>query len=108
MSDAPTLADLVRLHGAWIYVQRVECGCNKVIPLAPLIQKFGADAPLPSALKRLRCTTCGNNPGTVTLPTPNGSGKARDPIPMRDVPRHLHGWAKIDPRFVPAPLRASA
>jgi hypothetical protein len=108
MSDdagPPRLADILDQSGSWIWVHRADCGCTKAVPLAPLIAACGREAPMPAAMKRMRCTTCGLPPTTISIPTSNGMGKAPTPIPLDYVPEAMRAWAKVDPAHLPALLR---
>jgi hypothetical protein len=101
----PTLRDVLRQNGTWLWVQRPQCGCDKAIPLAPFIARYGLDAPLSVVLKKSRCTTCGERPATISIPSWPGVGKKQAPIPLDRVPGTLRDWAKVDLTHTPAPLR---
>ena len=104
----PTLRDMLRQNGSWLWVQRPQCGCDKAIPLAPFVAKYGLDAPLSVIVTKSRCTTCGKPPATMSIPSWPGVGKTPLPIPLDRVPNTLRDWAKVDLLHTPAPLRCEA
>ena len=95
-------------HGpGWVWVGRWQCQCIKAIPLTPFIERYGLDITFPELLRRMRCTSCGEHPGSVSLPTLGPRDEHRFP-PLDRVPQLLLPYATIDPTYLPAPLRGAA
>ena len=104
---APTIRDHLKCMPGWLWANQHICGCAKAIPLYPFIVRYGLDVTLPEVRLRMRCETCHNVPSSLSLATSGRNEEYRLP-PFNRVPLSLRPYARIDPVYLPAPLRASA
>ncbi len=90
----------------WVWVSGEGCKCPlRAVPLALYIERYGPDITFPELSHRMRCGTC-KAMASFTLPSFGRNNEHRFP-PIDRVPAHLRGYAKIDPVYVPAPLRGN-
>lgn len=104
---APTIRDHLKVMPGWVWACRSGCGCIKAVPLYPIIARYGLDITLTEARLRMRCGVCGEPPESFSLSTYGRADAYRFP-PLERVPAALRGFARIDPSYIPAPLRAVA
>lgn len=93
----PTIHSHLSHNPGWLWAHRG--GGNWAIPLAPFIEHYGVYMTLESLRKRLRADG-------LTIATFGRHNEYRFP-PIDSVPLQLRGYARIDPRDMPAPLRWS-
>jgi hypothetical protein len=97
-------------NAPWLWLECYKCGCRFAVPRAPYVIRYGPDAPATIITKTTRCLCCGQR--TLSSMTPN---HVRDlptgehaPFPVEhgySAVRARYEGAKIDPVYLPAPMR---
>ena len=55
---------------AWLHCNNSRCHRTVALPFAPFAIRWGAEAPLTTAIrKKFRCSNCGNKTSTLTMPS---------------------------------------
>lgn len=66
----PTLGGVRKdTEWVWVYCERPGCGHSAAVPLAPLIIRWGPDAPWTHMRRFFRCTRCGYKETTTRTPS---------------------------------------
>jgi hypothetical protein len=74
----PTLGDLTRLADwLWLHCRRTGCHHYRRMKLAPIIDRWGADASSDRLRRQARCTKCGNKGANTMVPSCDGLGRTR-------------------------------
>lgn len=64
----------------WVYCERIGCRHSAAVPLAPLIIRWGPDAPWDYLRRFFRCTRCGFKKTTTRLPSWGGAHIGFSPV----------------------------
>ncbi|MDZ4382787.1 MAG: hypothetical protein U0942_15760 [Parvibaculum sp.] len=70
-----TLADLAASMPGWVrlWCETPGCGHHAALPLAPLLRRWGPDAPRAWLDTRFRCSRCGRANTSIRAPSNHGS-----------------------------------
>lgn len=70
-----TIGQLARSAPGWVrlYCDTPGCGNHTAVRLAPLVERWGPDAPRSWMLTRFRCTTCHRRNTSIRMPSMLGS-----------------------------------
>jgi|GEM_PF-3467435 len=92
-----TIGDLAdRGRDGWMWAHcPLPCGRSVAVPLEYFVARYGRDKPAEMIFATLRCSRCGGQPTTFTVPSYAGS--PADPLRLAPIP-----WDKV-----PAPIRAA-
>lgn len=70
-----TIGQLAASEPGWVrlYCETIGCGNHSAVRLAPLIERWGPDAPRDWMDTRFRCVKCGRRNTSIRMPSPVGS-----------------------------------
>jgi len=70
-----TIGQLAAEAPGWVrlYCDTPGCGRHRAVRLAPLVARWGPDAPREWMLTRFRCSNCGRANTSIRMPSHNGS-----------------------------------
>jgi hypothetical protein len=95
VQTSPTIREHLQNFPGWLWASRNQKAW--AIPLAPYIERYGLDITLMELKDRMRVDS-------LSLATAGHNGEYRFP-PIGQVPETLRGYAAVDPKHLPAPLR---
>lgn len=75
LAPITTIGQLARAEPGWVrlYCDTPDCGHNTAVRLAPLVERWGPDAPREWMLTRFRCAKCGRRNTSIRMPSMLGS-----------------------------------
>ncbi len=74
LAPITTMGQLARAEPGWVhlYCDTPGCGHHAAVRLAPLVERWGPDAPREWMLTRFRCAKCGRRNTSIRMPSTRG------------------------------------
>lgn len=71
LAPITTIGQLARAEPGWVhlYCETIGCGHHAAVRLAPLVARWGPDAPRDFMLTRFRCSKCGRRNTSIRSPS---------------------------------------
>ena len=88
----PTLGALHAGHG-WLWANcALPCSHAAALPLAPIVERLGGNAPAEALRRRLRCTVCGSRGGNLSMPSWQDTNRGWAKLPRDRMPEWARAW----------------